>query len=346
MFRLFYDAFFEVFGEVGADVLACALDCHFLHVVVDHDVDELLKRGFLAGIPAQSAFGFGRISPEIDHVSRAVEVGADLDECFTCSLVDAFLVLAFSLPAEFDACTAECEFAEFTDGVLLAGGDDEILGPVLLEDEPHTLDVVFGISPVAQRTQVAEIELVLLALCDTCGGKGYLTGDECFAASLALMVEENAGACIHIVGLAVFLDYPEAVEFSHGIGRIGMEGGILVLRYFLYLSIEFRGRCLIEAAGVAETAEADRLQTAQNAGGVDVGCEFGGIERYLYVALGGKIIEFVGAHFGDDLKDRHRVAEIRIMQVKIGMPLEMSYAFAVIDRRTTYNAMHVVSFVK
>ena len=111
-----------------------------------------------------------------------------------------------------------------------------------------------------------------------------------------------------------------------------MEGGILVLRYFLYLSIKFRGRRLIEAAGVAETAEADRLQTTENARGVDIGSEFGRVERYLYVALGGKIIEFVRAHFGDDLKDRHRVAEIRIMQVKIGMSLEMGYAFAVIDR--------------
>lgn len=47
-----------------------------------------------------------------------------------------------------------------------SGGNDEVFGGVVLQDEPHALDVVFGISPVASGIQIAQIQLVLEALGD------------------------------------------------------------------------------------------------------------------------------------------------------------------------------------
>jgi hypothetical protein len=41
------------------------------------------------------------------------------------------------------------------------GGDDEIVGVVLLEHQPHRLDVVAGEAPVALGIEVAEEQLVL-----------------------------------------------------------------------------------------------------------------------------------------------------------------------------------------
>lgn len=168
---LFHDAFFEVFGEVGADALFGAFHGHFLHVVVDHEVDELLECGFLGRIPSEASLGFGGVSPEVDHIGGAVEVGADFDESLACGLVDALLVLAFAFPAQLDACAAECKLAEFPHGVLLAGGDHEVFGLLLLKQEPHALHVVFGVAPVAERAEVSEVELLLLALGDAGGCK-------------------------------------------------------------------------------------------------------------------------------------------------------------------------------
>ena len=84
---------------------------------------------------------------------------------------------------------AEGQVDKLAHGVLHAGGNDEIFGRGVLKDEPHTLHVVFGIAPVAQRVHVAEIEAVLAALGDACGGKGDFAGDEGFAATLTLVVE-------------------------------------------------------------------------------------------------------------------------------------------------------------
>ena len=70
-----------------------------------------------------------------------------------------------------------------------SGGNDEVFGGVVLQDEPHALDVVFGISPVAPGIQIAQIQLVLLALCDSCRCKCDLSGNEGLSAALGLMVE-------------------------------------------------------------------------------------------------------------------------------------------------------------
>ena len=76
-----------------------------------------------------------------------------------------------------------------------------------------------------------------------------------------------------------------------------MEGCLFVLRYFLNLSIKLGSRSLIDAAGVGKAGEAHGLKDAEHTGGIDVGCEFGRVKRYLDVALGGKIVDFVRAHF-------------------------------------------------
>ena len=74
MNKLFDNALFEILSQVRLDVLLSALDGNLLHIVVDHDLDELLKRG-LGRVPAQLALCFGRVAPEVDDVRRAVEVG-------------------------------------------------------------------------------------------------------------------------------------------------------------------------------------------------------------------------------------------------------------------------------
>ena len=191
--------------------------------MLDHKLNELLEGGGLR-IPAEFGLGFGRIAPEVDDVGRAVEVFGNGDDgaadkvgvsCAGNGDYYTLLVDAFAFPAELDAGVVEGQGGEFADGVLDAGGDHKVLRLVVLEYEPHTLHIVLGIAPVTERVEVAEVEAILLVLGDACCSEGDLAGHEGLATALALVVEENAGAAEHVVGLAIFLHNPEAVELGH-----------------------------------------------------------------------------------------------------------------------------------
>ena len=157
--------------------------------------------------------------------------------------------------------------------MLFTRGDYEILRLRLLEDEPHTFHIVLCVTPVAERGEVAEIELLLFALGDACGGEGDLASHKGLSPALRLVVEEDAGAAVHVIGLAVLLYNPETVELGHGVWAVGMERCLFVLRHFLHLAVKLGSGSLIDAARVGQSAEAHGLKDAQHAGGVDVGGE-------------------------------------------------------------------------
>ena len=128
----------------------------------------------------------------------------------------------------------EGALGELTYGVLLTCGDDEVLGGVVLQHKPHALDIVTGIAPVAQGTEVPEVELVLLASGDTSSGEGDLAGDKGLATALTLVVKEDAVDGKHTVALAVVLRDPEAVELSYSIGGARIERRRLTLGDLLH----------------------------------------------------------------------------------------------------------------
>ena len=54
------------------------------------------------------------------------------------------------------------------------------------------------------------------------------------------MVEQDTGAAEHVIGFPVLFCDPEAILLGNGIGRVGMERCVLVLRYLFDLAVEFR----------------------------------------------------------------------------------------------------------
>ena len=115
---------------------------HLLHVVVDHDAHEFLETCGL-WIPSQFVLSLGRVAPKVDDVGRAVEVFGDGDYGATDKVgiggagngdYNTLLVDALAFPAELDAGVVEGQGGEFTDGVLDAGGNHEVLRLVVLED--------------------------------------------------------------------------------------------------------------------------------------------------------------------------------------------------------------------
>ena len=318
--------------------------------MIDHDLHQFLE-GSGVGVPAEFGTGLRWVAPEVDDVGGAVEVGGDLDEGLADKVVgtadaDALLVLGFALPLEFDTDIVEGELGKLADAVLHARGDDEVLGLAGLEDEPHTLDVVLGVAPVAEGVEVAKVEFVLQTLGDAGGGEGDLARDEGLATALALVVEEDAVAAEHAVGVAVLLDDPEAVLLGDGVGAEGVEGGVLVLRDFLDLAVELGGGGLVDLAAIGEAHLADGFDDAEDADGIDIGGELGGVEADLHVALGGEVVNLRGAHVGDDADDGHGVAEVGVVEVEVGAALEVGDALAVIDGGAADDAVDVVAFVE
>ena len=134
----------------------------------------------------------------------------------------------------------ERQLGELTDRVLLTCCNHEVLWFLSLENQPHTLYIILGITPVAERIQVTEIELVLLALLDAGCSQSNLTGYESLTTALTFMIEEDTRAAEHIISLTILLDNPETILLGNSVWRIRVEWSVLVLRNLFYLTVELR----------------------------------------------------------------------------------------------------------
>ena len=81
--------------------------------------------------------------------------------------------------------------------MLLAGGDDEIIGVFLLEHEPLHLHVIPGMSPVAQRIQVSDIQAILQPQVNPGERPRDFSGNEGLSPDGGLVIEQDAIASIY-----------------------------------------------------------------------------------------------------------------------------------------------------
>ena len=153
--RLLDDALFEEFGKVHLADFGCGIFGRYLcHIVLHHELYELLEGGSL-WVPAEFALCLGWVAPEVDYIGWTIEIFADLDElladeCLRSGNAYAYLIEAFATELKGNACVLESEVGELTNRVLHACGNDEIFWGLVLEDEPHALNIVLGITPVAE----------------------------------------------------------------------------------------------------------------------------------------------------------------------------------------------------
>ncbi len=129
---------------IDAPLVDAGLD----QVVLQHQPHEITEPASAAVQPRRSR-GLGRVAAQLVDLGRS-----------QVALIDAHV----ALPIEADQ--AEGDLAQLADGVRLAGGDDVVVGFVLLEHQPHRLDVFLGVPPVALGIEVAQVEVLLLALQD------------------------------------------------------------------------------------------------------------------------------------------------------------------------------------
>ena len=164
--------------------------------------------------------------------------------------------------------------------MLLAGGDHVVVGVVLLQHEVHGAHVVAGVSPVALRVEVAQVQIVLQPQGDACHGAGDLARHEGLAADRALVVEQDAVAGVQGVGLAVVHHDPVAVELGGAVRAARVERRGLALRHLLHEAEHLRGRGLVEPRLCLEPEDAHGLEQSQRPQGVGVGGVLGGLEAH------------------------------------------------------------------
>jgi len=283
---------------------------------LDHLLDELIEGGG-AGVPAERVLGLcGGADEEVDLGGAEVAL-VHADEGAAGGDLDANLVDSLALETNLHIGNLERLIDEVPHGVGLTGGDDEVLGLVLLEHPPHAIDVVARVAPVALGVHVAEVEALLLATFDVRHREGDLTGHEGLTAAGGLVVEQDAVAREHVVRLAVVHHGPVRHHLGHRVRRAGVEWGVLILGDSLDLTVELRGGRLVEAAALLLTGEADRLEEVEGTDAVDFRGVYGHLERHLHVGLRGEIVALGGVDVADDGDERVEVGEVTIVEVEV-----------------------------
>jgi len=93
-------------------------------------------------------------------------------------------------------------------------------------------------APVTLRVEVTEVQTRLLPEADVRDGTRNLARHKGAPAARALVVEENAIARKHVVGLTIILRDPECIQLCDAVRTARVERGILVLRDGLYETVQ------------------------------------------------------------------------------------------------------------
>src|SRR6201991_3311459 len=195
--------------------------------------------------PPELGSRFARISEQRIYFGRPKIAWIDLHQRLSGRLVEALLLDAASLPDNRPADVSEGRFDEFTHRVCLAGGKNIIVWLVLLQDEPHSLDKIARVAPVAYCVEVPEKQFLLKPAIDRGDGARDLAGNKGLAPNGALVIEQNPVRGMHPIGLTVVDRDPMGIKLCGRIGRARIEWSRLLLRDLLGLAEQFgRGRLI------------------------------------------------------------------------------------------------------
>ena len=160
------------------------------------------------------------------------------------------------------------------------------------------------------------------------------------------MVEKDTGTAEHVVCLAVLLDDPIAVELGNSIGTVRVERRGLGLWNFFYLAVQLGSRSLINLAGFLQMVGAHRFENTENTYSVHICRELRGIKGDLHMGLCSEVVYLIRLYFSHQFYQRHRIAHIGIMQVKMRFTFEMRYTLAIVHRTATDDTVYLVSLLQ
>src|SRR5207245_891552 len=194
-----------------------------LDVLFDHDFREVLERGLR--LPSEDALRLPRIPAEVVNL-RGPEV----------LLVD----LHVRLPIR-DARDPERLLHELANGMGLARRSDEVIRLLVLEDPPHQVDELRGVSPVPPRIQVPEGNRFRETVMDFRHAIAHLACQEFETSSLGFVIEQDAVGNRQAMGLPVVHTGPVRVDLGDAVRTSRMKRCALVLRLSVDLSEHLAG---------------------------------------------------------------------------------------------------------
>src|SRR6266581_7299017 len=220
-----------------------------------HFPDELGERGFR--FPAEFPTRLAGVADQFIDFGGAEILGIDPNHGLAGFAVDAGFLDALAVPFDAAADFRERDLDEFAHRAGLAGRQHEVVGRVGLQYPVHALNVIPGVSPVASRPEVSEIERLLKTGLDAGDAARDLACHEGLAADRAFMIEQDAIGGEHAVGLAAVHGDPVAIKFCHRVGRARIERRGFPLRHLLDQTIQFGGGGLIEPRLLFHAENAD-----------------------------------------------------------------------------------------
>src|SRR5690606_20087152 len=173
--------------------------------------------------PAEIGARLRRIAEQDVDLGRTEIRWIDRDQYVAGAPAIALLVDAPAVPGDRPPDAIECELHEFAHRMWFAGGEHVVVRRVLLEDHPHTFDIVARMTPVAPRVEASEIEALLEAPLDARDGLSDLARHERLAAPRPLVVEQDAVRGVHPIGFTVVARDPIGVKLRHRIGAARVE---------------------------------------------------------------------------------------------------------------------------
>ena len=163
-------------------------------------------------LPREICPCFCTISKEKIHLCRTEVLRIHLNKNFSCFFVIPLLINSCSLPIYLYTNFFETPVHKVTNCACLSSGNNIILGFILLEHTPHSINIILRMSPISLRIEVSEIELLLKSKTDLGYRHSDLTSHECLTTNRRLMVKENSIACKHPITLLIVTSNPHSVE--------------------------------------------------------------------------------------------------------------------------------------
>ena len=163
------------------------------------------------------------------------------------------------------------------------------------------------------------------------------------------MVEQNAVAGIHAVGLAVIDGDPVGVQFCGCVRGSGVERGFFRLRCFLHFAEEFGCGSLVKPGLFFKTEDSHPFQDAQGAKGILIGSILRGLKGNRHMALGGEIVDLIRLDLLDDSDKVCGIGEIPVVENEIsvrhmGALVQVVDAIRVEQGRPPFDAMYFIAF--
>lgn len=145
-----------------------------LHHFCYHLCDRILT------FPAEFRLSFRGISEKEIYLSRSEISWIDFDETDISSLLISFFFDTDSPPLDLDTNLEKCPLDKLSNTVRFARCKNKIFWIILLEHEPHALHVIFCMSPIPLRIEIAYIEIFLESEMYPCYCPRNFTSHKCF----------------------------------------------------------------------------------------------------------------------------------------------------------------------